>query len=49
MNFALKSKEKQQQSPTAAIFSLPNLNEDQKKKQKKQGLHPSLRDFYPPN
>ena len=35
---------KQKQSPFAAILSQPNLNEDQKKK---QGLHPSLCDFYP--
>ena len=44
MNFAPKSDEKQKQSLSDVMFSQPNLHEDQKKKQKKQGLHPSLCD-----
>ena len=45
LNFALKSEEKQKQSPSVAIFLQPNWNENKKNKV----FNPSLCNFYPLN
>ena len=48
MNFAPISEEKQKQSPSVAILSQPNSNEE-KTTTKKQVIYRSLCDFYAPN